>query len=460
MLGLYFVIITADRGTVMVLGTDARLWRGENNPPSVKAGRFAFLAGSLLTALSVVGDVISFNVSEWADVSTGVTSEGWEVMGLDRYADNGPTRFNTQDEYAISPEFKGVVTQVVMRVKSSNASMTRYLTLTPVDPSSSARRQTAAASTSLTNQTFVWAFSEGVRRFRLQNDTGQGNAGWGVSELTVYVARIDPPSGLRDDPLYCDAFLAGWDVVPKAVRYEVEYVSVTRTPPQYETVVSWDFSTLTNTYGSTRDLDQLQVKFPDILGNLSGSNVCMQAYEGGHIQIGKGDNLGLLALPCQASGGGLTGILCAWKYPDGAKTTMPIYSVRNGVTNDLAILEITKDRAEYRFPFPDDFVADCILLSSTTNGLSQKDKNGRVRVERFAVVSGYIPGTATTNECSFAGTRATEMLVKDLAPGEWMWAVRSFDAEGRDSLWSPFRTVILDPMCPPRLRPGFMLQIR
>ena len=444
----------------MVLGTGARLWRGENNPPSFKAGRFAFLAGSLLAAFPVIGEVISFNVSEWADVSTGVTSEGWEVCGLDRYTDNGLTRFNTQNEYAISPEFKDVVTQVVMRVKSSNASMTRYLTLTPIDPSSGARPQTAAASTSLTNQTFAWALSEGVRRFRLQNDTGLGNAGWGVSELTVYTARIDPPSGLRDDPLYCDAFLAGWDAVPQAVRYEVKCVSVTRTPPRYGTVASWDFSTLTNTYGSTRDFEQLLVKFPDLLGNLSGSNVCMQAYESGHIQIGKGDNLGLLALPCQASGDGLTGILCAWKYPDGAKTTLPIYFIRDGVTNDLATLEITNDKTEYSFPLPDDLATDCILLSSTTNGLSQKDKNGRVRVERFAIVSGYIPGTATTNEYLSVGTRATEKLVKDLASGEWMWAVRSFDPEGRDSPLSPFRTVILDPTRPPRPRPGLVLQIR
>lgn len=444
----------------MLQEENTRLWRGENNPSSFKTVRFVFLAGCLLAAFPVVGEVISFNVLEWADVSTGMTSEGWEVSGLDRYSDNGPTRFNTQDEYAISPEFKDVVTQVVMRVKSSNASMTRYLTLTPIDPSSGARPQTVAANKSLNNQTFAWALSEGVRRFRLQNDTGQGNAGWGVSELTVYTARIDPPSGLRDDPLYCDAFLVGWDVVPQAVRYEVKYVSVTRTPPQYGTVASWDFSTLTNTYGSTRDLDQLQVKFPDVLGNLSGSNVCIQAYESGHIQIGKGDNLGLLALPCQASGDGLTGILCAWKYPDGAKTTLPIYFVRDGVTNDLASLEITNDKTEYRFPLPDDLATDCILLSSTTNGLSQKDKNGRVRVERFAVVSGYIPGTATTNEFPSVGTRATAKLVKGLASGEWMWAVRSFDAEDRDSLWSPFRTVILDPTHPPRPRPGLMLQIR
>ena len=413
-----------------------------------------------MKAFPAVGEVISFNVSEWADVSTGVTSEGWEVRGLNRYADNGSTRFGSQDDYAISPEFKDVVTQVVMRVRSSNASMTRYLTLTPIDPSSSARRQTAAPSTSLSYQTFAWTRSEGVRRFRLQNDTGQGNAGWGVSELTVYTARIDPPSGLRDDPLCCDAFLAGWDAVPNAVCYEVRYVSVTRTPPQYETVVSWDFSTLTNTYGATRDLNQLQVRFPDVLGNLSGSNVCMQAYESGHIQIGKGDDLGLLALPCQASGGGLTGILCAWKYPEGAKTTMPIYSVRNGVTNDLATLEIAKDKTEFLFSLSADWATDCILLSSTTNGLSQKDKNGRVRVERFAVVSGYTPGTATTKEYPSVGARATEKLVIDLASGEWMWAVRSIDAEGRDSPWSPFRTVILDPTCPPRLRPGLMLQIR
>lgn len=442
--------------------SNALLGRGENVPVSFKAKPpvVALLAALFLPAL-VSAEVIKVDVGVWADVGTGETN-GWTVSEIDRYSkgEGGYTRFNTMNDYAISPDFVSCVTQVVMRVKSSSIAIERFLTLTPTVPTSGAGRHVAAANTRLTNQTFVWTFSEGVRQFRLQNETGKGNGTWAIAALTVYTDRIEPPEGLRDESPYRDAFLAGWDAVPQAVRYEVKCASVTHTPPQYETVASWDFSTLTNTYGSTRDLEQLQINFPDLLGDLSGSNVCMQAHESGHIQIGKGNDLGLLALPCQASGGGLTGILCAWKFPEGAKTTMPICSVKNGVTNDLATLEITKDRTEYRFPLPDDLATDCILLSSTTNGLSQKDKNGRVRVERFAVVSGYVPGTATTNECLFVGTRATEKQVKDLAPGEWMWAVRSFDAEGRDSPWSPFRTVILDPACPQRPRPGFKLQIR
>ena len=46
-------------------------------------------------------------------------------------------------------------------------------------------------------------------------------------------------------------------------------------------------------------------------------------------------------------------------------------------------------------------------------------------------------------------------MLKDLVPGEWVWSVRSFDANGRDSRWSPFRAAGLDPARPRRPVPGF-----
>ena len=68
--------------------------------------------------------------------------------------------------------------------------------------------------------------------------------------------------------------------------------------------------------------------------------------------------------------------------------------------------------------------------------------------------------TVATNEFKTIGARATEKVVKDLSPGEWLWAARSFDAEGRDSPWSPFRTVILDREMPCYPRPGFGILIQ
>ena len=419
------------------------------------------LAAVCAAAGALRGEVIAVDVAAWAEVGTGETN-GWTVSGIDRYNDGLP-RFDTKDDFALSPEFADNVTQVVLRVKSSNATMTRFLTLIPAGVSSGARQQVAAASTSLTNETFSWTQAEAVRQFRLQNETGRGLAGWGVASLTVYTDRLGPPTGLREETLYRDAFVAGWTAAPKAVRHEVRFASVTRVPPRFETVAAWDFSSLTNTYGTTRTLDQLKVANPGLLDGLSGEKVCMQKYEGGHLQIGMGEELGRLVLPLPEiprNAGPLTGILCAWKYPARGKPTMPLYLVADGVTNDLATVELTNERAEYSFPIPAGIGAESVILSSATNGIALSDQNGRVRVERFAILSDYVPGSAATNAFSSIGAKTTRQMLKGLSPGEWVWSVRSFHADGRDSPWSPFRAVVLNANRPRRPRLGFGLLIR
>ena len=419
------------------------------------------LAAICAAVCAVRGEVIAFDVEAWAEVGTGETN-GWTVCGIDRYSD-GLTRLDTKDDFALSPEFADNVTQVVLRVKSSSATMTRFLTLIPAGVSSGARQQVAAASTSLTNETFSWTQGEAVRQFRLQNETGKGSAGWGIASLTVCTDRLEPPTDLREETLYRDAFVAGWTAAPKAVRHEIRFASVTRVPPRFGTVATWDFSSLTNTYGSTRTLEQLKDANPGRLDDLSGENVCMQKYESGHLQIGMGEKLGCLVLPLSEASRNaehLTGVLCAWKYPRSGKPTMPIYSVADGVTNGLATVELTNERAEYSFPIPAGVGAESVILSSATNGIALTDQNGRVRVESFAIVSGYVPGSVTTNGFSNIGAKTTGRMLKGLSLGEWVWSIRSFDADGRDSPWSPFRAVVLDADRPRRPRLGFGLMIR
>lgn len=419
----------------------------------------------LFAPLFAFGEVIEVDVGEWADVSNGVTSAGWEVGGLDRYSarEGGYTRLNTKDDYVISPDFDNAVTQVVICVKSSSATISRFLTLTPTVSNSVARQWTAVAGEDLGNQTFTWTLSEGVRQFRLQNESGSGGGTWAIAALTVYTDGVEPPTGLREDALYRDAFTAAWDPAPKADHYDVQYASVTRTPPSYKTIAEWDFSSLTNTYKLTRTLDQLQTANPGKLDDLSGTNVCLQASESGHIQIGRGEALGCLVLPVRLPSENareLTGLLRAWKYPSNGKPTMPIYSVGDGRTNDLATVELTNENAEYRFPIPKGVAVESVILSSATNGIALTDQNGRVRVESFAIVSDYVPDSVTTNEFKSVEARTTEKTVTDLVPGEWLWSVRSLDADGHGSSWSPLRTVILDPKGRKYSPPGFRLLLR
>ena len=400
----------------------------------------------------VRAEAVSVDVSEWVAAETGETASGWTVRGIDSYADDGSARFNSNDDFAQSPVFASTITQVTMRVKSSSSTVTRILTIRPVDPEGAATVYKAEPTTRdhLTDETFVWSPSEGVHAFRLQNEGVGSVAGWGIASLTVYTDRIEAPTGLRDDAPYRDAFLASWDGVPGARKYQLRYA-------RYETVAGWNFSVLTNTSGNTVDLPKL--KIPESLGVLSGINVCMQGHEGGHIQIGKGESLGCLVLPMPSGVGNVgatTGVLCAWKYPKTGKPTMPLYYVADGETNDLATVELTNERAEYRFPIAAGFAAESILLSSATNGIALADQNGRVRVESFAIVS----GPAEAGDFKTVGSSGTEKLVRGLSPGGWAWSVRAFDAKGVDSPWSAFRSVTLDASKPPRVSPGFLLFVR
>ena len=406
-------------------------------------------AAFLFVPLLVFGEVIEVDVGAWADMGTGMTN-GWEVSGISRTAADGLTRVKEIADYARSPEFDFTVTQLVMRVLCSSAETKRFLTITPTISEPEAQKHTAERSAKLVEQVFAWNPAEGVRQFRLQNDTGEGNTSWGIASLAVFTDRAEPPTGLRDDAPYRDAFLASWDGVPDARKYQLRYA-------RYETVAAWNFSVLTNTSGNTVDLPKL--KIPESLGTLSGTNVCLQGHAGGHIQIGKGERLGCLALPMpQVAGdaGAMTGVICAWKYPKTGKPTMPLYYIADGETNDLATVELTDGRAEYRFPVPAGFAAESILLSSATNGIALTDQNGRVRVEGFAIVS----GPAVTGDFKTVGSSGTEKLVRGLSPGTWAWSVRVFDAKGVDSPWSAFRSVTLDASKPPLVPPGALLLLR
>lgn len=419
-----------------------------------------FLVVGLTMAEVVRSEVITVDVAAWAEVGTGETN-GWTVGGIGIYADGG-IKFSRESDFAMSPRFEDSVTQIVISVKSSGLDVVKKLMITPADPEGIAGYEASPTDSKYVSQAFSWSPSDRVRQFCLKESSG-ASGNWGVASLTVCTDRLGPPTGLREETLYRDAFVAGWTAAPKAVRHEVRFASVTHVPPRFETVAAWDFSSLTNTYGGTRTLDQLKVATPGLLDDLSGEKVCMQKYESGHLQIGMGEKLGCLVLPLpeiSQTAEPLTGVLCAWKYPADGKPTMPIYSVAGGVTNDLATVELTNERAEYRFPIPEGIGAESVILSSATNGIALTDQNGRVRVESFAIVSGYVPGSVTTNGFSSIAAKTTGRMLKDLVPGEWVWSVRSFDAAGRDSPWSPFRVVVLDADRPRRPRLGFGLLIR
>ena len=410
-------------------------------------------AAFLFVPLLVFGEVIEVDVGAWADMGTGMTN-GWEVSGINRYSagEGGYTRLNTKDDYVLSPDFTNVVTQVVMRVKCSNVGADRFLTITPTISQVGARRQVAVPSESMMDETFTWTLSEDVRGFRLQNDTGKGTVTWAIASLTVFCTpRIEPPTGLREDALYRDAFAAAWDPASKAVRYQIQYGSVTRIPPSYETVAEWNFSSLTNATGNSKNLEGLKGEFPNVLDGVTGTNLGLQKYDGGHLQIGKDNVAGAMELQLDAAVPSRICLVTNWRHDKDSSSGCSAFCLcGDGSTNEVILLTAGANPATDMFALPD---GTCTLRVESL-------KSRRVEMLSVIVATDYDPGSVTTNEFRTIGTRATAKVVQDLAPGEWLWAARSFDAEGHDSPWSAFRSVTLDASKPPLVPPGALLLLR
>ena len=414
-----------------------------------RMGGIVRLVTFLFVPFLVFGEVIDVDVRAWADVGTGTTN-GWEVGGISRTED-GLTRVKEIADYVRSPEFGFNVTQLVMRVLCASAETKRFLTITPTVSGAEAKKHTAQRSTKLVEQTFVWDLSAGVRQFRLQNDTGEGSTSWGVASLAVYTDRIGPPTGLREGALYRDAFAADWDSAPGAARYQIQCASVTRIPSSYETIVEWDFSSLTNATGNSRDLEALRKEFPKALDGVIGMNLGLQKYDGGHLQIGKDNVAGAMELQLDATVPSRICFITNWRHAKDSSSGCSAFCLcGDGSTNEVIALSAGGERVTDMFALPD----------GTSTLRVESLKSRRVEILSVLVVADYIPGSVVTNAFTTVGTRAPPKTVKDLEPGEWLWAVRSLDAEGRDSPWSPLRTVILDWGMPSYPRPGFCLSIQ
>ena len=395
------------------------------------------------------GEAVSVDVSEWIAVGTGVTPSGWTVNGIDSYAEDHSARFNLNEEFAQSPIFSGVITQVTMRVKSSRIGVTRILKIIPTDSKGAPKlAATPTEKDCLTDESFSWLRSEGVRAFRLQNEGEGSAAGWGVASLTVYLDRLDAPTGLRDDPLYSDAFFASWQPDGRSVSFEVEVGRVVRTETPDERERIWDFSSLTNAGGNTLTFTP---PLPGSLVGVTGENLCLSAGAGGHIQVGKRGIGGKLVLPLGKKGGGVDCSFTAWRHAsDGDGDARVSYVTSSGETRDVYAVRVTDEPSRFRICLPN--AAVFLVLSSYGTR--------RLCVSEVRAGADFIHVDVTTNHFKSVLTRRAETLVKDLAPGDWAWSVRAFDANGTDSPWSPFCAVTLDALKPPRPLPGFAIMIK
>lgn len=410
---------------------------------AIRCGKaFALL---LPLAGSAFGEAVSVGVNEWCASTNTVLPSGWTANGITPYHVKG-VQFPKKSDYALSPDYSGPITQVVMCVRSSNLQVQRFLTMTPVIPDLPEEKlQAFPTADKFEFQTFVWDAALGVRQIRFMKE-GVDTAGWCISELTIFVDRLDSPRELAVDAEYCDGFAASWEPSEEAVRHEVEVREIV--PARGASLARWDFTSLTNTVNATKDLDEIA---HGDLGEFSGTNLCLAAYQGGHLQVGKSDKPGALVLPLP-DGVGRTCLAELFCAPESTPSgDVYLYAVDGtGATNVLAMPVLSPEKASFAFALPDDAVELQFVSRSKR----------RIRMTGAEVVSDYVPSSVSTNEPIRVRSRTSSCIVKNLKPRGWQWRVKSFDRRGVESGWSEAARADLEPGDPPRPRPGFQMSLR
>lgn len=387
---------------------------------------------------------VSVDVFAWTN---GVeTADGWEVTGVTRYVEPGGVKFGLTNSRAASPNYDGCITQIVAEVCCGSADPSNFLVFVPGSPSD-AEARTAVPTKAYTEQVFSWRPSDAVRGINVMT-TGSGNRYWGIRRLVIYLDRISAPGGIGCSARYANTLDVEIEPVADAASYELEVRSLTRIAEAGETIRCWDFSVLTNTSGNTVNMTAQKLSaWPD-LADVVGSNLCLQAHAGGHLQIGKSDVVGELALPVPVTETDLAFTARVLRHPkDDNDGEVRVVSGRAGELTDLGGMFLTTEPADFAFALP---------AAAETVGVRSLSSR-RVRIVRAALVRGYRPGSVVTNEPVVVTLRDPVGKVRGIPSGDLLLRARSVGADGRISTWSdtvPFR---LSPALP---RKGLAVFVR
>lgn len=413
----------------------------------------------LLASATALAETASVDLSGWSAVGTGVTN-GWSLTSISSYSD-GAVRFNSKESEAVSPFFRKAIVEVRAAIKCSNEA-TRFLAFAGVDENGvvlvTNRAAQASSSETCREQVFRYDPALDVRRLRIFfTDIASGSQSkWGFNSLAIVfddaTERIYPPTALRTTHTNGWSFVGEWTESDGAVSNLVNVYRLSTAPASCTTNETFSFPTEKSNRQQAYDVtDKIPSRFPGFGGTYlyEPTNTALG------LQIGARDKPGLLTY---AGKGDYTGLsLCLrLSRPDSKDDgrVMPLYWIADASTNDLDVLTIAAEPADY-FVSLDGVPGGAMLAVSSTTNLV---KSGRVFVEGMSFVSDYAPEHAVTNfvarDLPAVGGRVyTRGLERST---EYFWSVSALSASGIRSLPSEvasFTTTDEEP-------PGMTVRIR
>lgn len=131
----------------------------------------------------------------------------------------------------------------------------------------------------------------------------------------------------------------------------------------YAVVTAWDFSSLTNTTGNTKNLETLPGC--EVAEGITGENLCLQGHEGGFLQIGKSDLAGRMDLPVPAERRELVCRLTVWRHAKDKGSEIPVsYRTEDGAVSALTTLALSAEPQVFDFAVPE--TAAGVIVQSTS----------------------------------------------------------------------------------------------
>ena len=135
-------------------------------------------------------------------------------------------------------------------------------------------------------------------------------------------------------------------------------------PESYKELSAWDFSSLTNTTGNTKNMEALPGR--EVADGITGENLCLQGHEGGFLQIGKSDLAGKMELPVPSGRRELVCRLTAWRHAKDKGSEVPVtYRTADGTVSTLTTLALSAEPQKFDFAVPETAVG--VILQSTSS---------------------------------------------------------------------------------------------
>lgn len=402
---------------------------------------------ALLACAPLLAATDSTATTDWS--GSGMTN-GWSYTDLSTpyRSDGAPiaVQFGRGGATIASPSFSGDIVRIDLALRSSTNPI-RPLLLTPINADGESGAQVSLEPPNSERplvRSVEFPRTRRIRAFRLTLGSG-ASGNWGLYSVQVSYLRdgeVSVPQALHHARPTTHRLYPAWELPADAADAELRVVTTNAVPFSASYADTLDFSALTNAARQSRELTELP---PALASHFSGDRLYLPPGSTGELTVGSSDYAGRLVYAGRETYAGLTLVLHARRFPSRDEgTLMPLSWIAGDRTNDLAMLTLTDDYAD--FPVPLGVVPDRaqLVFHSTTNRATRSGANGRVVVDRIGFATDVSPARTETNDLVRTRMRGNGCVVSGLpADTAGLWSVRAVDADGRVSAFAdyvPFRT--------------------